>query len=98
MLSLLEYLSYLHLIKHSYLYDVKENKLKMLPSMRHARSSCAVTITRNKIMVMAGYDWHEKKCLSSVECFDLDSQLWEELPEMNECRSEATAITFDGLC
>ena len=79
------------------LYNVKENQLKMLPSMRHARSSCAVTITGNKIMVMGGYNRCENKYLSSVECFDLDSQLWEELPEMNECRSEATAIAFDGL-
>ena len=66
------------------LYDVKENKLKMLPSMRHARSSCAVTITGNKVMVMGGFNRCKKKYLSSVECFDLDSQLWEELPEMNE--------------
>ena len=80
------------------LYDVKENKPKMLPSMRHVRSSCAVTIAGSKVIVMGGYDWCKKKYLSSVECFDLDSQVWKELPEMNECRSEATAIAFGGLC
>ena len=80
------------------LYDVKENKLTMLPSMRRARSSCAVTIAGNKVIVMGGYDSCEGKYLSSVECFDLDSQVWKELPEMNECRSEATAISFAGLC
>ena len=80
------------------LYDVKENKLKMLPSMRHARSSCAVTIAGNKVIVIGGFDSCEKKYLNSVECFDPDSQVWKELPEMNECRSEATAISFAGLC
>ena len=79
-------------------YDVKASKIKMLPSMKYARSSCAATIARNKVIVMGGFDWNEKKYLNSVECFDLDSQVWEELPEMNECRSEATAIAFAGLC
>ncbi|CAB3990283.1 E3 ubiquitin- ligase NRDP1 [Paramuricea clavata] len=79
------------------LYSVKENKHKMLPSMRHARSSCAATIAGNKVIVMGGYDWFEKKYLDSVECFDLDRQLWEELPPMNEARSEATAVVYAGL-
>ena len=79
-------------------YDVKASKIKMLPSMKYGRSSCAVTIARNKVIVMGGFDWNERKYLNSVECFDLDSQVWEELPEMNECRSEATAIAFAGLC
>ena len=82
-------------------YDVKERKIKLLPSMKYmkyARSSCAVTIAHNKVIVMGGFDWNEMKWLNSVEYFDLDSQVWEELPEMNECRSEATAIAFAGLC
>jgi N-acetylneuraminic acid mutarotase len=79
------------------LYSVKENKHKMLPSMKHARSSCAATIAGNKVIVMGGYDWFEKKYLDSVECFDLDRQVWEELPVMNEARSEATAVVYAGL-
>ena len=79
------------------LYNVTGNTLKMLPSMRHARSSCAATIADNKVIVMGGYDWFEKKYLNSVECFDLDRQVWEELPAMNEARSEATAIVYAGL-
>jgi hypothetical protein len=79
------------------LYSVKENKHKMLPSMRHARSSCAAIIAGNKVIVMGGYDWFEKKYLDSVECFDLDCQVWEELPPMNEARSEATAVVYAGL-
>ena len=69
----------------------------MLPSMKHARSSCAATIAGNKVIVMGGYDWFEKKYLNSVECFDLDRQVWEELPVMNEARSEATAVVYAGL-
>jgi hypothetical protein len=46
---------------------------------------------------MGGYDWFEKKYLNSVECFDLDRQVWEELPVMNEARSEATAVVYAGL-
>jgi hypothetical protein len=71
------------------LYSVKENKHKMLPSMKHARSSC--------VIVMGGFDWFEKTFLDSVECFDLDRQVWEELPVMNEARSEATAVVYAGL-
>ena len=80
------------------LYDVKQNKLKMLPSMRRARSSCAATIAGNKVIVMGGFDRCEMKYLNSVEFFDLDCQVWEKLPPLNECQSEATAIAFAGLC
>ncbi|CAB3982419.1 kelch 40 [Paramuricea clavata] len=79
------------------LYNVKGNTLKMLPSMRYARSSCAATVAGNKVIVMGGYDRFEKKSLDSVECFDLDRQVWEELPVMNEARSEATAVVCAGL-
>ena len=78
------------------LYNVKGNTLKMLPSMKHARSSCAVTVAGNKVIVMGGYDWGTKKYLNSVECFDLDRQLWEELPTMYKARSEATAVVYAG--
>ena len=54
------------------LYNVKENTHKMLPSMKHARSSCAATIAGNKVIVMGGYDQVENNFLNSVECFDLD--------------------------
>ena len=79
------------------LYNVKGNTLKMLPSMRHARSSCAATVSGDKVIVMGGYDWCAKKYLNSVECFDLDRQVWEELPAMNKARSEATAVDYAGL-
>ncbi len=79
------------------LCSVKENKHKMLPSMKHARSSCAATIAGNKVIVMGGFDWFDQKFLNSVECFDLDRQVWEELPAMNEARSEATAVVYAGL-
>ena len=79
------------------LYNMKENKHKMLPSMKHARSSCAATIAGNKVIVMGGFDWFDKKFLNSVECFDLDRLVWEELPALNEVRSEATAIVYAGL-
>ena len=76
------------------LYNIKENTLKMLPSMKYPRSSCAATIAGNKVVVMGGYDWCEKKYLNSVECFDLDCQVWEELPTMYKARSEASAIVY----
>ena len=79
------------------LYNTKENTLKMLPAMRHARSSCAATIAGNKVIVMGGYDCCEKKYLNSVECFDLELQVWEELPVMNKARSEATVVVYAGI-
>ena len=79
------------------MYNVNGTYHRMLPSMKYARSSCAATVAGNHIVVMGGYDWFQKKFLSSVECFDLDRQVWEELPPMNEARSEATAVVYAGL-
>jgi hypothetical protein len=66
----------------------------MLPSMKHARSSCAATIAGNKVIVMGGFDWFEKKFLDSVECFDLDRQVWEELPA--QPRSQGFSVRTRG--
>ena len=79
------------------MYNVNGSYHRMLPSMKYARSSCAATVADNHIVVMGGYDWFQKKFLSSVECFDLDRQVWKELPPMNEARSEATAVVYAGL-
>ena len=79
------------------MYPANGGANRMLPSMKYARSSCAATVAGNHIVVMGGYDWFQRKFLSSVECFDLDRQVWEELPPMNEARSEATAIAYAGL-
>lgn len=79
------------------LYNTKGNSQKMLPSMKHARSSCTATVAGNKVVVMGGYDWCGNKYLNSVECFDLDHQVWEELPAMNKARSEASAVAYLGL-
>ena len=79
------------------LYNIKGNSQKMLPSMKHARSSCTATVAGNKVVVMGGYDWCGNRYLNSVECFDLDRQVWEELPAMNKARSEASAVAYLGL-
>ena len=79
------------------LYNTKGNTQKMLPSMKHARSSCTATVAGNKVVVMGGYDWCGNKYLNSAECFDLDRQVWEELPAMNKARSEASAVAYLGL-
>ena len=47
---------------------------------------------------MGGYDRDAGELLNSVECFDLDRQVWEELPAMNEARSEVIAVVCAGQC
>jgi hypothetical protein len=40
---------------------------------------------------MGGYN-KEQGYLSSVECFDLESQIWHELPSMNEAKYKIAAV------
>ena len=74
------------------MYDVKTGKIKMLPCLNHKRAASAAVITGNVIIVIGGYDYETKTYLSSVECFDLSSNVWKELSPMATKRSCATAV------
>ena len=74
------------------MYDVKTEKIKMLPCLNHKRAVSAAVITGNVIIVMGGYDYETKTFLSSVECLDLNTNVWRELSPMTTKRGFATAV------
>ena len=73
-------------------YNCKKNKCEQLPGMKYKRSECAAVISGNKVFVMGGYNKEQLGCLSSVECFDLDDQVWYELPSMSEAKNKIAAV------
>jgi hypothetical protein len=74
------------------MYDVKTGKIKMLPCLNHKRESSVAVITGNVIIVMGGYDCETDAFLNSVECFDLNTNVWRELSPMTTKRSHASAV------
>ena len=74
------------------MYDVKTGKIKMLPCLNHKRAESAAVITGNVIIAMGGYDYETKTCLNSVECLDLNTNVWRELSPMTTNRGFATAV------
>jgi mannose-6-phosphate isomerase-like protein (cupin superfamily) len=59
--------------------------------MKHKRDECAAVLSGNKVFVMGGYN-KEEGYLSSVECFDLERQVWHELPSMSEAKFKIAAV------
>ena len=74
------------------MYDVKTGKFKMLPCLNHKRAACAAVITGNVIVVMGGYVKETKTHLNSVECLDLNSNVWRELSPMTTERTGLAAV------
>ena len=74
------------------MYDVKTGKIKMLPCLNHKRAGCAAVITGNVIVVMGGYVYETKTYLNSVECLDLNTNVWRELSPMTTKRSGLAAV------
>ena len=64
----------------------------MLPCLNHKRAGCAAVITGNVIVVMGGYDYETKTYLNSVECLDLNTNVWRELAPMTTERKFASAV------
>ena len=73
------------------MYNMRNGRSKMLPSMKHKRYGCTAVVTGNSIVVMGGSNY-EVFALNVVECYSFDTNAWEELPPMNECRYRATSI------
>ena len=74
------------------MYDVKTGKIKMLPCLNRKRSGCAAVITGNVIVVMGGYVYETKTDLNSVECLDLNTNVWKELSPMTTKRGALAAV------
>ena len=74
------------------MYDVKTGKIKMLPCLNHKRAGCQAVITGNVIVAMGGLVYETKTYLNSVECLDLNTNVWRELSPMTTKRCFATAV------
>ena len=74
------------------MYHVKTGQIKMLPCLNHKRTGCAAVTTGNVIIVMGGYDYETRTVLNSVECLDLNTNVWRELSPMTVKRSACTAV------
>ena len=73
------------------IYNVKTGNSHILPPMLHKRRGCMAVVTENTIVVLGGKD---ENSLKSVEGFSFDRYTWEELPDMTQCRSFATAVVI----
>ena len=73
------------------IYNVKTGNSHMLPRMLHKRRGCMAVVIENTIVVLGGQD-EGQYTLKSVEGFSFDRYTWEELPDMKEPRSFATAV------
>ena len=74
------------------MYDVKTEKIKMLPCLNHKRAGCAAVIAGNMIVVTGGFVYETKIYLNSVECLDLNTNVWRELSPMTTQRSGHAAV------
>ena len=72
------------------MYNLTTGESKYLPSMKQKRRGCAAVVTGDVLVVMGGHDGVH--FLKSVEAFDFQEQVWEELPDMNEARQHASAV------
>ena len=77
-------------LKQVLMYNMKTQKIQMLPDMRNKRRGCVAAIVRDAVIVIGGQD--EKTTTKSVESFTFDRNTWEELPEMHEARCWPTAV------
>ena len=71
------------------MYDVITGRSQMLPCMKRQRFGCTAVLAGN--LVVGGMNERDEY-LKSVECFDLERQLWQDLPDMLEPRAYATAV------
>ncbi len=73
------------------IYNIKTQKSHMLPDMKYKRQGCVAAVVRDTVIVMGGQD-EGGNFLTSVESFTFDHYGWDELPQMHEPRSWATAV------
>ncbi|CAB4037718.1 kelch 3, partial [Paramuricea clavata] len=73
------------------IYNIKTQKSYELPDMKYKRKGCVAAVVKDTVIVMGGQN-ERGNYLKSVESFKFDRFTWEDLPEMNEARSHATAV------
>ena len=64
----------------------------MLPCPNHKRTGSAAVISGNVIVVAGGYDYETESYLQSVECLDLNTNVWRELTPLKYKRGFPTTV------
>ena len=75
------------------IYKIETQTSHMLPDMKYKRQGCVAAVVRDAVIVMGGKG-ERGNHLKSAERFGFDHYSWDELPEMHEPRSYATAVTY----
>jgi hypothetical protein len=76
-------------------YNHKKSTCEQMPSMKYHREDCAAVLSGNKVYVMGGRN-KQGKALRSMECFDLQRQVWEKLAPMNGAKWGLAAVLLPG--
>jgi len=53
-----------------------------LANMNHARDAHGITTWRDRYIIVAG-SWHVESSLRTCEIYDIEKNVWHELPEFN---------------
>ena len=77
------------------MYDVITGRAHVLPCMKRKRYGCTAVLNGNVVVVMGGRNGEHRR-LKSVECLDLESQVWQDMPDMLIERAFATAVTVEA--
>ena len=73
------------------MYDVITGRSQILTCMKQKRFGCTAVLTGNVVVVMGGQN-EQGEYLKSVQSFDLERQVWHDLPDMIQPRAFATAV------
>lgn len=79
-------------------YSFAENEWTKVPHMHMGRASPAVAAADGVLYVIGGDETHEinfyraQITISSVECYDPQTNIWRDCPSLPESRSEAGAV------
>ena len=62
------------------MYNIGTDSWSMLPSMRFQRSRASGVLYDDRVVVVGG--WCNGRALRSVECFDVQRGVWDEMPQL----------------
>eukprot|EP00049_Salpingoeca_infusionum_P004952 m.86274 g.86274 ORF g.86274 m.86274 type:complete len:702 (+) comp12799_c0_seq7:170-2275(+) len=85
-----------HAIDAVEMYDSKTNSWVVVPSMGFARYKCAVLAHGPFIYVIGGYG-DDHLPLSHVERYNVASLLWEQLPDLTQCKGGVVAVIYADM-
>ncbi|KAH7351623.1 hypothetical protein KP509_19G006600 [Ceratopteris richardii] len=82
-------------LTYVYIYDFVQARWRRGASMPTARSFFGCAANEGRILVAGGHD-SGKKALQSAEVYNIVTDAWEALPNMNQERDECKAVCLGG--